>query len=259
MEVLGYSAALVIGITLGLMGGGGSILTVPTLVYLFGLSAKTATTYSLFIVGMTSLVGVGLMARRGLVAGRVAAGFMLPAFVTVWLTRGFVVPRLPHRIGPVLTETALLVFFALLMLITAVSMLRPRTETTLTDQKPNLRRIILPALLVGLVTGLVGAGAGFLIVPALTLAAGLPMKRAVGTSLAVIAANSVVGFMSDSQVRPHANFPFLVGITAIAMVGMAVGAVLSKHIPSARLRPAFGVFLLVMGTYMLLRETLGHS
>lgn len=258
MEVLGYCAALVIGITLGLMGGGGSILTVPTLVYLFGLPAKTATTYSLCIVGVTALVGAVLMALRGLVATRAAVTFLIPSFVTVLLTRRFLLPSLPQHLGRFSLDTVLLLFFAALMLMTAVSMLRPRVECVEGTEQRDLRLILFPSLAVGLVTGLVGAGGGFLIVPALTLIAGLPMKRAVGTSLAVISANSLFGFFSDTHIRPHCDVAFLVSITALAMVGMGIGTLLSKRIPGAHLRPAFGVFLLLMGTYMVLRESLWH-
>lgn len=258
MELLGYAAALIIGVTLGLMGGGGSILTVPVLVYLFHQGAHTATGNSLFIVGTTALVGAGLLARRGLVATRVAVLFVVPAFTMVWLTRRFLLPALPHQLGPLTLDAALLVLFAALMLITAVSMFRRREDAGPPKEEllPPLKQVIGPALLVGLVTGLVGAGGGFLIVPALALAAQLPMKRAVATSLAIIAINSLVGFLSDTQTRAHADWRFLITFTLLAMVGMSLGTVLSRRIPGARLRPAFGGFLLVMGTYMVVRELL---
>lgn len=256
MELLGFVAAVLIGITLGLMGGGGSILTVPVLVYLFHQGAHTATGNSLFIVGITALVGAGLMARRGLVSPRVALLFVTPAFVTVWLTRRFLLPALPHQLGPISLDTALLVLFAALMLLTAVSMFRRREETGEVKEEvmPPLSRILVPAVVVGLVTGFVGAGGGFLIVPALALTAQLPMKRAVATSLAVISINSLAGFLADTKTRAQADWRFLLTFTVLAMVGMSVGTVLSRHIPGARLRPAFGAFLLVMGTYMVVRE-----
>lgn len=257
MAILGYLASAVIGLTLGLMGGGGSILTVPVLVYLFGNSAQTATAYSLFLVGTTALVGAATMARRGLVDPRAAILFALPAFVSVWLTRHYLLPAIPAHLGPVTRDQALLVFFAILMLVTSVSMLRRRpadAEDEGAARPTDPRRAILPALAVGVFTGLVGAGGGFLIVPALVLTFGLPMKRAVGTSLLVISANSMVGFLSDTVVRPHADWGFLTLLTAIAIGGILVGDRLSRRIPGARLRPAFGIFLLVMGSWMVLRE-----
>ncbi|MBB6049812.1 sulfite exporter TauE/SafE family protein [Armatimonas rosea] len=259
MEFFGYLEAVVIGVTLGLMGGGGSILTVPVLVYLFGQPASLATGYSLFIVGATAAMGAGLMARRGLVVGRAVLGFALPSFVTVWLTRHFLLPAIPDSLGRVSRDTLLLVFFAALMLATAVSMLRGRREAREEEaERADLRQLVPPALVVGVVTGLVGAGGGFLIVPALTLAVKLPIKRAVGTSLAIIAANSLFGFFSDAKIRGEAHWGFLLALTALAALGMGLGTLLSKRIPGERLRPSFGVFLLVMGTYMVAREIFLH-
>lgn len=249
MELLGYLAAAAIGVTLGLMGGGGSILTVPVLVYLFGVPAATATGDSLFLVGATAGVGAGLFVRQKQVDGRAAMAFLAPAFLTVWLTRRFLVPALPAHFGLLPLGTALLLLFAALMLVTAVSMLRPRPEAPEIG-KPSLGRLVPSALGVGVLTGLVGAGGGFLIVPALALFARLPMKRAVGTSLAVIAANSLFGFFSDPALARAADWPFLLALTALALAGMGVGTALSKKVSGAALRPAFGVFLLVMGTYM---------
>mgnify|MGYP002785266513 CR=1 FL=1 len=261
MATLGYLAAAAIGITLGLMGGGGSILTVPVLVYLFHAPAQTATAYSLFLVGVTALVGALSMARRGLVDLRAALLFALPAFVSVAATPRWLLPSLPERLGPLTRDQVLLVLFALLMLVTAVSMLRRRPDDpSVADDapphKPDLWRTVPPSLAVGVLTGLVGAGGGFLIVPALVFVFRLPMKRAVGTSLLVIAANSAVGFLSDTTVRPHADWGFLAVLSAIAVAGILVGERLSRRIPAARLRPAFGVFLLAMGSWMVLRELL---
>jgi uncharacterized protein len=259
MEIVGYLAAIVIGITMGLMGGGGSILTVPVLVYLFGKPASLATGYSLFIVGATAAIGAALMARRGLVAGKTVVGFALPSFLTVWLARHYLLPAIPEHLGRISRDTLLLVFFAALMLATALSMLKKRQEAPGDVSEPtNLRQLVPPALVVGVVTGVVGAGGGFLIVPALTLAVKLPIKRAVGTSLAIISANSLFGFFSDSKIRAEANWGFLLVFTALAAVGMGLGALLSKRIPGEKLRPTFGVFLLVMGTYMVAREIFMH-
>lgn len=253
MASIGYMASLLIGASLGLMGGGGSILTVPVLVYLFRHSVSTATGESLFLVGATAAIGAWLLARRGLVDARITFLFFLPSFVMVWLTRSLLLPAIPAQVGPISRDTLLLIFFAALMLATAFSMFRGREGEP--DAIPaSYGKAILPALLVGIATGLLGAGGGFLIVPALTLAIRLPMKRAVGTSLAIIAVNSLFGFFTDSNVRQEANWPFLLTLTALAGLGVGIGTLFSRRIPGEKLRPAFGIFLLVMGTYMVVRE-----
>jgi uncharacterized membrane protein YfcA len=264
METLGLAAMALVGVTLGLMGGGGAILTVPIFLHLFHLTLAEATTYSLFLVGTVALMGAGLMARRGLVDLRAAVWFALPAFAAVAATRRFLVPALPAHFGPWERDQVLVVLFALLMASTAVAMLRPRPDSP--SQSAGLKHSeaepaakvpgggILQSLMVGLLTGVFGAGGGFLIVPALVLVHRLPMARAVGTSLLIIASNALVGFASDNSVRPHADWPLLLQGTAIAAVGMLIGSALSTHVPAARLRQGFGVFLLAMGAWMLWRS-----
>lgn len=254
MAVLGFVASLLMGVILGLMGGGGSILTVPILVYLFGQPAGAATGESLFIVGLTAALGCFFLARRGLVTGRAVLLFAMPSLSSVWLTRKYLLPGIPEQLGSISRDTLLLVLFASLMLSTAVSMLKTQ-KAVVADSPPfSPYRIVLPALFVGVVTGLVGAGGGFLIVPALSLASHLPMKQAVGTSLAIIAANSLFGFFSDSQGRSLAPWGFLIVVTGLAAIGMTLGMLLSQRVSGEKLRPAFGAFLLVMGGYMVIRE-----
>jgi len=264
METLGLAAMALVGVTLGLMGGGGAILTVPIFLHLFHLTLAEATTYSLFLVGAVSFMGSGLMARRGLVDLRVALTFALPAFAAVAATRRLLVPALPAQFGPWDRDQVLVVLFALLMASTAVAMLRPRKESSETVNEVNdpdagsrgrvLGGGVPQSVVVGVLTGLFGAGGGFLIVPALVLVHRLPMARAVGTSLLIIASNALIGFVSDNSVRPNADWPLLLKGTGIAAVGMLAGNAVSRHVPSSRLRQGFGVFLLVMGVWMLWRS-----
>ena len=265
MEILGYIGAVVMGLSLGLVGGGGSILTVPILVYLFSIDAVLATAYSLFIVGTTALFGSFSHMRMGNIHWRTALVFGIPSIAAVFATRAWLVPSLPDplfHIGGAVVSKALgmLVFFALLMVIAAYSMIRrPKS-----DGQPamdgggqpafNYPLILGEGLVVGTVTGLVGAGGGFLIIPALVLLAKLPMKQAVGTSLVIIAAKSLIGFTGDLRGDEVIDWDFLLLFTAIAIGGIIAGSALSKHVPNEKLKPAFGWFVLVMGVYIIGRE-----
>jgi len=263
---LGYFAAIFIGLSLGIMGGGGSILTVPVLVYLMGVNPVLSTAYSLFIVGSTSLVGAAGYFRKGLVSLRTALVFLLPSLVTVFLTRRVLVPAIPHELFTlgklVFTKDLLvLVAFAALMVAAASSMIRSRTATTADDAPlaaTNYPLVLGIGAVVGLLTGFVGAGGGFLIIPALVLFARLPMKLAVGTSLSIIALNSLIGFTGDLSAGRVMDWPFLSGFLIFALGGILLGTYLARFISGARLKPAFGWFTLVMGTFILTKELLFH-
>lgn len=274
MEILGYIGAVVMGLSLGLIGGGGSILTVPILVYLFQVDAVLATAYSLFIVGLTSLVGSVSHVRLGNVHWRTAIVFGIPSIISVFLTRSYLVPRIPDPImtfgqdpsgGTALVITksvGLLLLFALIMVMAAYSMIKPakksgdNTLEKAEDVQPqfNYPLILAEGAIVGVVTGLVGAGGGFLIIPALVLLAKLPMKQAVGTSLMIIAAKSLIGFVGDMSGDEVIDWNFLAVFSSIAVVGILLGSWLSKRIPGEKLKPAFGWFVLVMGTYIIIKE-----
>lgn len=264
MEIIGYIASVFIGISLGLIGGGGSILTVPVLVYLFGESAELSTAYSLFIVGTTALVGGIRNATMGNVNYKTALVFTIPAFITVYLTRAYLVPAIPQNILTVDTFTltkdiAIMVFFALVMLAASVSMIRNKRgeldEESETAPVLNIPAIIAEGAVVGVLTGIVGAGGGFLIIPALVLFAKLPMKKAVGTSLLIIAAKSLIGFIGDVQ-RPDLiiDWTLLLTVTAIAVVGIFVGIYATKFIDGNKLKKGFGWFVLVMAVYIILKQ-----
>ena len=260
----GLAASLLIGLSLGLIGGGGSILTVPVLVYLFGVDPVMATAYSLFIVGLTSAVGVFPKYKEGLVDVRTGLIFGAPSIATVFLTRQWLVPNIPNTIWQiddfVLTKSVMLMLiFAILMVAASVSMIRdPKTKTASTESQLsfNYPLIVLEGAIVGVLTGLVGAGGGFLIIPALVLLTKLPMKKAVGTSLLIIAAKSLIGFTSDAS-QQTMDWALLLSITLMAVAGLFAGNSLSKKIEGVKLKKGFGWFVLVMGVYILLKETLG--
>jgi uncharacterized membrane protein YfcA len=260
MEIAGYIASVLIGISLGLIGGGGSILTVPVMVYLFGITPSLATSYSLFIVGATSLVGAVNNHGRGLVHTRTAFLFAISSIITVFITRKLIIPAIPRKIvaidGFVITEPLLtMVLFALLMLVAGASMIKENiTEPSpATTGKNNLPRLILYGVLIGLVTGLLGAGGGFLLIPTLVLFLKLPMKEAVGTSLLIIALNSLIGFTGDIG-HFAINWPFLLTITGIAIGGIILGGVLARKVPGEKLKKGFGWFVLAMGLCILAGE-----
>lgn len=261
MELLGYFCALLIGLSLGLIGGGGSILTVPVLVYLFGINPVLATAYSLFVVGLTSFVGAIGKHREGLVEVRTAIVFAIPAFIAVYLARLFLVPAIPAIILEtssliVSKDLAIMVFFSLIMLVAAISMIRSKRKQEEPKEGVVLRypMIVLDGLVVGLLTGTVGAGGGFLIIPALVLLARLPMKLAVGTSLAIVAVKSLIGFIGDIQSGQNIEWTFLMTFTGLAIVGIFAGNFISRFAGEKKLKRAFGWFVLVMSLYILTKE-----
>ncbi|WP_179343498.1 sulfite exporter TauE/SafE family protein [Winogradskyella ursingii] len=260
VEILGYVGALLIGLVLGLIGGGGSILTVPILVYALALNPVIATAYSLFVVGATSLIGAIKNMMKGMVDYRTAIIFAVPAFIAVYLTRAFLIPAIPEELFSVNSfmvtkNLAIMLFFAIIMLLASVSMIRNKRKEI--DEEAqityNYPLIIIEGLVVGTITGIVGAGGGFLIIPALVLLAKLPMKKAVATSLLIIAIKSLIGFLGDVQ-NLDIDWPFLLIFTAISVVGIFIGIWLNKFIDGKKLKKVFGWFVLVMGIYIIYKE-----
>ncbi|WP_340076615.1 sulfite exporter TauE/SafE family protein [Leptobacterium sp. I13] len=259
-EIIGYAGALLIGIILGLIGGGGSILTVPVLVYAIGLNPVIATAYSLFIVGTSSLIGALGKIKKKLVDFRTAIVFAIPSFIAVYITRRYIVPAIPENIFiignfEVTKNIGIMVFFAIIMLMASISMIwsKKKTEEQEKTIQYNYMAIILEGLVVGTLTGIVGAGGGFLIIPALVLLAKLPMKKAVGTSLLIIAFKSLIGFIGDIQ-NLSINWNFLFIFTFISVVGIFIGNYLSKYISGNNLKKGFGWFTLIMSFYIIYKE-----
>lgn len=260
MEFFGYIAAILIGISLGLIGSGGSILTVPVLVYLLNVDPVTATAYSLFIVGLTSLVGSASYMQKDLVSYKTAIVFSVPSFIAVFITRKFILPAIPDilfTIGDFLftKDLFVMIFFAVLMILAAISMIKNnKPDISFNEQSFNYPLIMVEGFIVGLLTGLVGAGGGFLIIPALVLLAKLPMKMAVGTSLLIIAAKSLIGFTGDLGIQREIDWVLLFLVSLLALSGIFAGSYLSKFISSQKLKPAFGWFVMLMGMYIIGKE-----
>jgi uncharacterized membrane protein YfcA len=259
-QILGYFGALIIGVVLGLIGGGGSILTVPILVYLLFINPVTATAYSLFVVGVSAVFGAIQNIRKGLVDFRTAIVFAIPAFIAVYVTRRYLVPAIPLEIVTLgnftLTkDIAIMVFFAIIMLLASISIIIKRKETTQTSKnvKFNYPLITLEGFVDGTITGLVGAGGGFLIIPALVLLAKLPMKKAVATSLLIIAIKSLIGFIGDVE-NLEIDWMFLLSFTALSVIGIFIGSYLSNFIDGKKLKKGFGYFVLIMGIYIIYKE-----
>ncbi len=256
--------AVLIGISLGLIGGGGSILTVPVLVYVAGISPTLATAYSLFIVGTTSLVGAGMNMVKKAVHIPTAIIFSIPSFIAVYIVRKYVVPALPETVFSlshvmVTKNVFIMIFFAMIMFLAAISMIRNKTTEAdnedLAHIQFNYTLIIIEGFVVGTLTGFVGAGGGFLIIPALVMFAKLPMRLAIGTSLLIIAIKSLVGFMGDVQnVAQQMDWMLLGSFTGAAVVGIFIGTYLSKFIKAETLKKGFGWFVLVMAFYILMKE-----
>ena len=253
-----YVFALAIGITLGLMGSGGSILTVPVLVYIGGVLPATAINYSLFIVGITSLAGVVNYGLKKMVNFKAAITFALPSLVSVVLVRSWLLPLIPETIITTSSFTlskslVLMLLFAVFMLVAARGMLRKSNAKVETDTSPSHIRLLVTGFFTGMITGLLGAGGGFLIVPALVLVLKQDIKQAVGTSLLIIALNALTGFAADLP-NTQPDWGFLIGFSGISIAGLLVGVYLSKFISGAKLKPLLGWFILAMGVFIIVKE-----
>ena len=259
--LFGFGATILAGATMGLIGGGGSILTVPILVYLLGIPPVLATGYSLFVVGLSALVGSVNYFKLGLVNLKAGTIFAIPAFVGVFLARKFLVPALPLEIftvGSLVVGRDLIVMgvFATVMILASVAMIRGGSEPEKEGELQfNYPMIALEGLIVGGVTGFVGAGGGFLIIPALVMLAKLPMKQAVGTSLMIIAVKSLFGFLGDLGNQSF-DWGFLALFSLLSIIGIYLGTYLSRFVSSAKLKPGFGWFVLIMGLFILAKETI---
>ncbi len=258
---LGYAVSALIGVSLGLIGGGGSIIAVPMLVYLFHIEPVFATAYSLVIVGSTSLVGSIRSSLNKMVDLKTAFLFSTPSLVAIYLTRHFFLPHIPPKIFSagaftLSKDTMLMIFFSVLMIIASVKMIMSKIVEIEEGSEIQFDyiKMSIQAIILGIVTGIIGAGGGFLIIPALVLFAGLGMKKAIGTSLVIITINSLSGFLGDLGTGIQLNYPLVAAISGFAITGVFIGTYLSRFIDGSNLKKGFGWFALAMALVILSKE-----
>lgn len=263
IEIIGYICAVLIGLILGLMGGGGSIITVPVLVYIMALSPVTATAYSLFIVGTTSAFGTVQNLKNKLVDIKTSIMFALPSLVGVYISRKYVIPAIPETLLNVSgfelhKGMFLMVLFAIVMLLAAKSMLKSRKQEDLAEAKPEatsteIAMTLFQVFLIGILVGLIGAGGGFLFIPILVFINKLPMKTAVATSLFIIAINSLIGFIGDIG-STEIDWIFLLKFSFFSIIGIFVGIYLNRYINEKQLKKGFGYFVMIMSIVIFVKE-----
>ena len=258
MEYIGYIAAIFIGVSLGLVGAGGSILTIPVLVYLIGIAPIDATSYSLFIVGVSAFVGSIRYFKENLIASKTLIAFGIPSIITIFFTRKYILHAIPDQlftIGSmaVSKDVALMILLSILMILASYSMIKKPSTLKVEENQFRTFLIFTQGVFVGFIVGLIGAAGGFLIIPALVLLAKLPMKKAVGTALVIIMLNSWVGFFSDFK-HHELDWKFLLLFSGLSVIGTFIGGYISKFISGSKLKPIFGWFVLVIGSFIIIKE-----
>ena len=259
LESIGFFGAFLTGIVIGLFGGGGSILAVPIFVYLFKLNPVIATSYSLFVVGMSAAIGTFINVKKKLIEYKTALIFTLPALLSVSLTRRFLIPNIPDTLlslksFDVTKEMGLMLFFSVIIILSSVLMMKPSTDLAVKENtEKNYGLLIFIGLGVGILTGLLGAGGGFIIVPALVLFSRLTIKQAVATSLVIITFNSLIGFTTDLSFL-KIEWDFLILFTALSIVGIFVGTYISGFVRESTLKSNFARFMIVMAAVIIFKE-----
>lgn len=262
MEIIGFIAAIIVGIILGILGSGGSILSVPILVYLFKVDTTIATASSLFIVGISSLIGTIPKYKQGLINFKIAFLFGIPTIISVFITRMFIIPNIPSEIYQfsdfIITKSLLIMLvFAIMMIFASFSMIKKSYVEENEIQFPNYYLIFSKGTFVGFLTGFVGSGGGFMIIPALMFLCKLPPKKAIGTSLLIIASNSIIGFIVDLSIHnSDFDWSLLLTFTALTIIGIFIGSYFTKYINGNKLKKGFGWFILFMGIYIIVHELL---
>jgi uncharacterized membrane protein YfcA len=262
MQVFGYAGAFITGLVLGLMGGGGALLSIPVLVYLFHIPASVATGYSLFIVGLTASSGAVQNMRNKKVDYVAALFYGIPSVITVFLMRRYVVPNLPEIILSTSSFNLdknhfILLILSVVMYGAAYKMITDKgneEENTLPHKNHRIF-LMLYAIVIGAFLGLVGAGGGFLMVPALIYFANVPTKHAISTSLLLVALNSWIGFLGDVSSSSNMNWKFLFTFSAFSIVGLFTGTYLSRFVDARHMKKYFGWFILLVGIYIVIKET----
>ena len=258
IDIIGYISAIIIGIILTLIGSGGSILTIPVLVYIFSIEPILATTYSLFIVGVTAFFGAIKNIKNGNIDFKIGIIFTLPSLLTIYLTRRFILPSLPLKIKITenfyyKTDELILIFLSIIMVLAAGSMIIKKNNSVL-KKEINYFIITIEGLIIGLVTGLIGTGGGFLIIPLLILFGGLSMKKAVGTSLIIIFLKSLIGIIGDFQLSLNIDWPFLLYFSCFSLFGAFIGLYINKFILGEKLKKIFGYFVLSIAVFIFFKE-----
>jgi hypothetical protein len=258
-QIIGYLLAVVVGILLGLLGSGGSILSVPVLVYILKVEPVLATAYSLFVVGFSALFGGIQKAKHQLVDFKKVFLFGIPTIIAVYLTRLIIVPSIPQIVTlssnfQIKKSVLIMVVFAIFMILSSFKMIKSNTITIDTNAKPNYFKITIYGVFIGMVSGFVGAGGGFLIIPALVFMLKTPMKMAVGTSLFIVSIQSLIGFLGDIKGGQIIDWELLITFTVCSIIGIIIGNLLSKKVSGDKLKVGFGWFVLCMGIYIMINE-----
>lgn len=259
-QYIGYILAVFVGVILGLIGSGGSILSVPILAYVMGIEPVLATAYSLFIVGTTALVGGFQKAKQQLVDFNKVFLFGIPTIISVFLTRRYVVPSIAEVVFSsgsfsLRKPVFIMAIFAIVMIFASVRMIKPLKKLPVEgSEKLNYFGIVLQGLFIGLVAGFVGAGGGFLIIPALIFMAKTPVKMAVGTSLFIVATQSLIGFLGDIRPNQLLDWQLIITFTTLSIIGIFIGNAFSKKVSSENLKIGFGWFVLTMGIFIIIKE-----
>lgn len=261
MEILGYAMAILVGIIMGMMGSGGSILCVPIFVYILGYDTTEATSFSLFVVGIVSLIGATIQFKNKNIDLKNALSFGIPSIISVIVIRKFLVPNLPEifyhtSLFTIRRDMAILVLFATLMIMSAYKMIKNNSRITqIPKTTPQNQLLVAQGLGIGLITGLIGAGGGFLIVPALVIILGMEIKKAIATSLLIVGLNSSFGFLVSIDLV-EIPWPNILLFLLFALIGLAIGLYLNKKINTKNLKPAFGWFILTIGIFIIVKESI---
>jgi uncharacterized membrane protein YfcA len=267
MTLTGLILFLFIGLILGLIGGGGSLLGVPVLVYIMHVEPDLATTYSLFIVGVTSLVGAISYLRKAEISAEAIINFAISSVATIFCMRKFIMPAIPLQFNIAGIQfhkhTVIMILFAVIMMLASYSMIKKQIANRINEVKwdefakspMGKPFVILLGVVVGIITGFVGAGGGFIIVPVLLFFVRLNFKKAIGTSLCIVSINSLVGFTGNIG-QQNIDWKFLLTISIICGIGILGGSLLSTKISPQKLKPAFGWFTLIVGLFVLIKETM---
>ena len=256
--MIGYLFALGMGMVLGLLGGGGSILTVPILVYLFHVPAAMATGYSLFVVGLTSAIAA--YRYRDQINARIGALFAIPATIGVMISRRYILQPMPDQLNlgamVISKDDLIMIVFGVLVVVISFFMLKAKADNHQIQPKQttilSMIIITLEGIIVGAITGFVGAGGGFMIVPALTLLVGISMKEAIATSLMIISVKSLMGVLGDIQLSVSFDWPFLLGFSLITVLGSFIGVQLNQKVSQKVLRKAFAYLVFIVGIIILI-------